>query len=488
MSVFGHSAIGIDVSDGTLKAVELQRRGRRLTLRRTWRMPLAGDTAEERADAVAAFLRRARPAGGTRLVLPAPAEESATRTFVVPVMDAARVAELVRYELLSELGLPEEDLLIRHLARPGEGDLPVLAYALRRRRVDQAAAALRERGVDVDAWELPGFALASFVDLELPGVRDRIVLGVGRTASDLVLMAEGGLWARHLGVGLQSATAEELAARLRAEVDAAVAALLPGDQPFRPQHVVLTEEGALDAAFAGALKKALELPLARVDTLRRMHASMLLQHDEQTPEQALSSARAFGLALAGLEVGAFRCPAVTGGARREALRLVPVVTACVLVSAATLVLLGEQARARARELQETLSIASLGDLLDRTRHRDELRQGTATAQAQADRLLALAQRRANVLLPRRALAAVSAVAGEREGQTLHLERLWLDAGEPGQAGALALTLHAAPEFDATLGERLQRALAADFADIEVHGPEPAPVEGLSQWTVKVVLP
>ncbi|HEX5010836.1 MAG TPA: hypothetical protein VFY71_10570, partial [Planctomycetota bacterium] len=210
MSVFGHSAIGIDVSDGTLKAVQLQGRGRSLTLRRTWRRPLAGDTAEDRADAVAAFLRRARPSGGTRLVLPAPAEESATRTFVVPVMDAARVAELVRYELLSDLGLPEEDLLIRHLARPGDADLPVLAYALRRRRVDQMAAALRARGVDVDAWELPGFALASFVDLELPGVRDRIVLGVGRTASDLVLMAEGGLWARHLAVGLQSAPAEEL--------------------------------------------------------------------------------------------------------------------------------------------------------------------------------------------------------------------------------------------------------------------------------------
>jgi hypothetical protein len=77
---------------------------------------------------------------------------------------------------------------------------------------------------------------------------------------------------------------------------------------------------------------------------------------------------------------------------------------------------------------------------------------------------------------------------EREGQALHLERLWLDAGEPGQAGALALTLHAAPEFDASLGERLQRALAADFADVEVHGPEPAPVQGLSQWTVKMVLP
>jgi hypothetical protein len=488
MSVLGHSAIGIDVSDGTLKAVQLQCSARRLTLRRTWREPLPDLSAAARAEAVAAFLRHAKPQAATRLVLSAPAEESVTRTFVVPEMDAARVAELVRYELLAELALPDDDLVIRHLARTGPGELPMPAYALRRRRVDAQAAALRERGVDVDRWELPGFALASFVDLELPGARDRIVLGVGRAASDLVLMADGGLWARRLALGLQDLPAEELAARLRAEVDAAVAALLPVDRPFRPQHVVLTEEGALDAAFAGALKRALDLPLARVDALRRMHASVLLQHAGQTPEQALSSARAFGLALAGLEVGAYRCPAVEGSPRREVLRLLPAVAAAVLICAATLLLLGEQARARADELQQTLSTARLGDLLDRTRHREELRHESAAAQASADRLLALAQRRPNVLLPRRALAAVAAVAGERDGQTLHLERLWLDAGEPGQAGALSLTLHAAPAFDATLGERLQRALRAEFADVEVHGPESAPVEGQSQWTVKVMLP
>ena len=488
MSVLGNSAIGIDVSDGTLKAVQLQRRGRRLTLRRTWRLPLADGSPAARADAVAELLRRARPGSAVRLVLSAPAEESVTRTFVVPAMDATRVAELVRYELLAELGVPDEDLVIRHLAPAGSGELPVPAYALRRRRVEAQAAALRERGLELDEWELPGWALASFVDLELPGVRDRIVLGIGRAASDLLIMADGGLWARHLALGLDHLPPDELAARLRAELDAAVTALLPGDRPFRPQQVVLTEEGALDAAFAGALKKALDLPLVRIDTLRRMHASVMLQHAGQTPEQALSSARAFGLALAGLRAGAFRCPAVDGSPRREELRLLPALAACVLLCAGTLVLLGEQARARAEELQGTLSIARLGELLDRTRHRDELRQETAAAQASADRLLALAQRRANVLLPRRALAALSTIAGERDGQTLHLDRLWLDAGEPGQQGALALTLQADPAFDATLGERLQRALRAEFTDVDVHGPEAAPVEGLSQWTVKVMLP
>jgi Tfp pilus assembly PilM family ATPase len=487
--LLGHSAIGIDISDGALKAVLLHGSGGRLSVRRTWRLPIAEpDDAEARAEAVAELLRRAQPGAGTRLVLSAPAEESLTRTYRLPAVDAARADELVRYELLSELGVPDDDLVIRHIARRGAGEHPVLVYALRGRRLAAQQGALAARGLDVDDWELPGWALASFVEHELPGSRERLLLGVGQRSTDLVMLSASGLWARHLALGLQTADPAELARRLADECKAAAEALTPADQRFEPQQIVLAEDGACDAQLAGELKKLFSAPVVRVDGLRHIHASWRLSHEEQTAEQALSSARAFGLALAGLGVGHYACAAATGNPRRDALRLLPGVAAAVLVACATLLLLGEAARARAKELQSTLPISRLGDLQDRGRQRDALRAEIAAAESAADRLLDFAQRRSAVLAPRRALAAISDVAGDRDGQPLHVERVWVDAGAPGQRGLLQLTLQASKDFDATLGERLQRALRAEFADIGVRGPEPSAMAGLSKWTAEVALP
>jgi hypothetical protein len=487
--VLGHSAIGIDVSDGALKAVLLHASGGRLTLRRTWRLPIEPDDGPEaRAAAIAELLRRARPGSGTRIVVSAPAEESLTRTYRLPAVEASRTDELVRYELLSELGVPDDDLVIRHVAHRSAGEHPVHVYALRRRRLAALQAALATRGLDVDDWELPGWALASFVEHELPGGRERLLLGVGQRASDLVLLSGSGLWARHLALGLQTAEPAELARRLAEELAAARAALLPADQPFEPQQVVLAEDGAGDAQLAGELKHLFSAPLVRIDGLRHIHASWRIAHEGQTQEQALSSARAFGLALSGLGVARYAGPAAPGSARREALRLAPAVAASVLVSCATLVLLGVAVWARAQELDSTLPGTLIDDLQDRAKQRDLLRTEISSDQAAADKLLELARRRAAVLLPRRALAALNDVTSEREGQALHVERIGISAGAAGERGLLQLTVEAATDRDATLGDRLERALRAEFPDVAVRGPAKAAVAGLSEWTIEVPLP
>jgi len=488
MSVLGEAALGVDVSDGTLKAALLRRNGRRVTLLRTWRAPLPehADTAAL-AEALAAFVRRARPGAGTRVVVSAPAEDSVTRTFQLPVVDAARLGELVRYELLSELGLPDDDLVIRHLARRGLGEQPVHVYALRRARLHGLQAALGARHLRPDAFELPGWALASLVEHERPAARDRVLLGVGRTASDIVLLTEVGLWARHVDLGLATAPPDVLATRLRDEYEASVPGLLPIDQPFRPAEAVLLEDGACDARFAAALKHALGLPVTRLDALERIESSWRLAHEGQTAEQALSSARALGLALAGVELARFRCPAAGGDPRRAAVGLLPAAALAVGLAGGSLLVLGLQARAMTRELQSTLPISLLGDLRDRARDLDAKRAAVAEAQAACDELLALARRRTAVLAARPVLAVVSEIAGERAGHALHVERAWLDSGAAGQRGLLSLTLLASPRLDEQLGERLLRGLRIAYPDVTVHGPEPAPGSELSQWTVEVGL-
>jgi hypothetical protein len=59
-----------------------------------------------------------------------------------------------------------------------------------------------------DDLEAPGLALAAYVDLERRSRGDRVMLGVGRTASQLVIQSAGGLWTRHLPLGLRDAEPE----------------------------------------------------------------------------------------------------------------------------------------------------------------------------------------------------------------------------------------------------------------------------------------
>src|SRR5262249_54740561 len=150
--------------------------------------------------------------------------------------------------------------------------------------------------------------------------------------------------------------------------------------------------------------------------------------------------------------------------------------------------IGTWAKRRADQLDATLPARLQQELTDRAAQREGLLATRAQLGEGADGLLALASRRGAVFQPRRALAALSAPGSERGPDVLHVENVWVAGPEPGRPGAMTITLHAAPRFDQDLGDRLQRAMKAEFSDVRVSGPEAAPVEGLSRWTVEVPLP
>ncbi len=489
MSLFGQSAVGIDLSDGTLKAVRLVRSGRRVTWTASWRVGCAGERDPQQAalDALPALLARHPVSGGTMLVISAPSRGIFSRTYLIPALDGTRLDELVRYEVLAETGRPEDDLVIRHHVRRGPLESQALTWALPRATVDAFRAELVSRHVACDALETPGFALASFVEHERPQNQDRVLLAVGEVASELVLARPGGVWMRHLPLGLQHGEPAELAARFKAEIAAAVATLLPPEQPFAPVELVLTEEGACDAAFTTALRSATGLRVARLDALQRIRAARRVSHEGHSPEQALAMGKAFGLALCGLKLGRISAPIEVASPEREALRRVPTIAASVLVASATLVGIGELARWNTTRLQTALPISLAGSLADVQRRRDETAAERAEAAASAEALLSLAQRRTEALQPRRALARLADVISGLDVANLHLEQLWLSAAEPGHPGVMTLTLHADPSQDEALGERLNAAFGGDWADVRVRGPEPAPGSALSRWVVELAV-
>ncbi len=490
MSLFAQTAIGIDVWDGTLKAVRLSRRGRRVTLERTWRTHYA-KSADPRAaalDALGQLVRGARFGGRARVVISAPTQGMFSSTYLIPTMAGPRLDEMVEYELLSELDALPEDLLIRHHVRKGVVEQQVHAYALRRRDVDDLRRELHERRVPYDDLETPGYALASLVEHELPSGRDRVLLAVGRLATELVLLTEHGVWMRHLPLGSHhERDATRLAQRLAREIDAAATYFLPTDRRFKPLHIVLTEEGALDAQLTGALKQATGLDVVRMSSLQRIRTPGRLDWDDQKPEQALAMGKALGLALCGLDMGRFRSPAVTGNARRDVRRLVPAVAAAVLLAGAGLVTTSELAVARAERLGQTLPAELADDMRTVDSERRQTLDATAVLEAQSAALQSLAERRTAAFMPRRALTRVGKLATGVPASSVYVTQVWLSPGSIGHTGVMTVTLHAAKREDESLADRLLRAFTAEFGDVAVRGPESAGPDS-SRYVIEVTLP
>lgn len=490
MSLFAERALGIDVSDGTLKAVLLARRGRRLRLIQAWREPYHGEPDAERGarDTLVDFLRRARPGDHQRVAISAPDRGHFSRTYVVPAMDAEQVDELVRYEILRELQLPESELLVRHHRRRGVVEEQVHAVALPRRPVEQLLQTLGEEHRPWDLLVAPTFALASFVEHEQPSGRDRVVLGVGQLASHLALVREGGLWTRHLPLGLQhEEDPARLASRLASEIRAAIQNSLPPDARFHPEELLLFEEGALSAPLTRALAGELKLPVRRFDRLTRVEAGA--DWGEPSRAELLSMGKAFGLALGALELDRFRAPVLVDDTRHQAARRGPLTRALLVLAALAVLASGEWIGRRLEGMATRLTPEQLNELrhLDATAREAQAR--LAEFQEENDTLRGLALRRRANFAVRRALATASEqlTALRRDGEA-HLQSLWLSPPRPGRPGLLTLTFDAAPAHDATLAATLRAAYAPQAEALSLRGPTVAPEGPGSRWVLELELP
>ncbi|GJM22272.1 MAG: hypothetical protein DHS20C15_21870 [Planctomycetota bacterium] len=490
MSWFSERALGLDVSDGTLKAVLLARRGRRVRLLQAWQQPFHGDPDTDRGarEALIEFLRRVRPGNDVRIALSAPDRGHFSRTYVVPAMDAEQVDELVRYEILRELQLPESELLVRHHRRRGVVEEQVHAVALPRRPIEQMLQELAEQKRPWDMLVAPTFALASFVEHEQPSGRDRVLLGVGQLASHVALVRESGLWTRHLPLGLQhEEDIERLAERLASEIRAAVQNCLPPDARFHPEELILSEDGALSAPLTNALCAELKLPVRRLDQLARIDAGA--RWGEPSRAQLLSMGKAFGLALAGLELDRFRAPILLDDSRRQAARRGPL-TRALLVAAAVVVLgAGEWIGARLDDMTSRLAPDQLEELHHLDASARQAQAQLAELKEEHDTLRGLALRRRATFSVRRALAVASEqLLTLRERGELHIQSLWLTPERPGRSGLLTLTLDAAPELDHSLAAVLRESYASLAAHLELRGPTLAPEGSSSRWVLELQLP
>ncbi len=489
MMGFGETAFGIDVGDGTLKVVKLTRRGGRVKLTRTWRLPYYLSPGNI-ADAAIEALEEIRPHidSAARIVVAAPNQSASVHTYTVPTLESERSEDLARYEVLRDVDVPVEDLLIRHRIRKGTVEQQVHTFALQRTHVARWTSALHARGIPCDDVQVVGAALASFIEAERPWGKDRVLLAVGAIATELVLLTEGGIWTRHLPFGVaDEEDLEHLALRLSGEIGAAVTKLLPNDRPFEPKDIVLTEEGALQSGLITALEAATGRDVTRISELTRV-ATGKMDWDRRSPAETLAMGKAFGLAMAGFGTGRFWAPMLDGNPQREAARRVPLATAAVFISALGIFAVTEQSRRHVAEINNTLPVQLSGNYQDLSNSWRQIIAERDTARTEANALLDIGKRRTETFAVRRALDIMSPMLSMRGGSQLHVEKVWLSTSRPGLPGTLTLTIHADPRFDEELGDKLQRAYRPAFQTVRVRGPDAAPLEGLSRFLVEITLP
>jgi hypothetical protein len=491
MSLAAETALGLDLIDGTLKAVLLARRGRRVELLRTWRIPYnhEPDITAGRRLALRQFVASARPGAWPRIVVSAADRGHFSRTYLIPAMETERIEELVRYEILSALGVPEDDLILRHHVRKGVLECQVHCVAFDKQRVHNGAAELRELKMPFDELHPPGYALASFVEHEMPLGRDRILLAVGELSTQLVLLREDGLWTRHIPLGLAHDPSEtSLATRLQAEVEAAVSFMLPPDRLFRPADIVLTEEGALSPSLTGALRKAFGVPVTRFDALPRISVGKSAKLGDQSTAEALSMGRAYGLALIGLGLGRFHCPPLLADPRRTSARRLPLAAASLVLSAVGLIGIGALAWHRVNALQDALPGSITNEIQANVAQRGQLAAQVVQLEGSVQILDDLVGRRVAALAVRPLLARIARLAEGRGEDVLHVESVWVAPRDGRRPGLLELRLVAAPVFDDVLAERLEAAMTEFESTWTLTGPKRDPTRRLSLWEVEVELP
>lgn len=491
MNLLADTALGLDAIDGTLKAVLLARRGRKVELLRTWRLPYAQepDISAGRRVALRRFVDQARPGAWPRIVVSADDRGHFSQTYLIPSMVAERIDEMVSYEVLNALAIPDDELIRRHHVRKGVVECQVHAVALDKQRVHACAGELRDVKMPFDELQPPGYALASFVEHEMPLGRDRILLGVGELSTQLVLLREDGLWTRHLPLGLaHEASESDLAARLQGEVEAAVSFLLPPDRLFRPADVVLTEEGALSPALTGALRKAFGVPVSRFDGLPRITVGPKANLGDQTTAQALSMGRAYGLALMGLGLGRFHCPPLLSDPRRRSARRLPLAAASLVLSALGLTVVGQLASARIDALNEALPPTLAAEITGNIDQRGRLAAQEAQLSASILTVDSLVARRGAALAMRPVLARLASLAEDRGEDVLHVESVWLAPPDSRRVGRLEISLEASTRFDEFLPERMKAVMSGLDSPWVLNGPVRDPSVQLSRWDMEVELP
>jgi type IV pilus assembly protein PilM len=190
--MFERSVVGLDIGSWSVKVAELSAGLRGASFVRFAELELPRGAPSEEIEATIQLWVQSRNLSPEVLVTALSTERLTQRHLRFPFAGAKRVAAALAFEIDEELPVPLADVVLAHeqvLARPDQTD--VLVAIATRADVELHLASLRRMELEARIVESEGASLANLSSfLELSDV-SRLVLDVGHSKTNLVLLVDG---------------------------------------------------------------------------------------------------------------------------------------------------------------------------------------------------------------------------------------------------------------------------------------------------------
>jgi type IV pilus assembly protein PilM len=198
--------IGLDISDRSMKLVQLSNDSRRTLLSHCWHTIPAGaieqgvvqDASLVQKVLVETFAQcRLSAPVGDAVVASIPETQSFMRVIEVPVMQEDEIAEAIQWEVAQHIPFGLEKVYLDwqpigggHAAAAGRQE--VLVGAAQRKVIDPLVAVFQQVGLDVAALELESQALArALISPELRRQQGLLLVDIGGTATNVIIHDHG---------------------------------------------------------------------------------------------------------------------------------------------------------------------------------------------------------------------------------------------------------------------------------------------------------
>jgi len=288
--------LGLHIGQTAVRAALLARGRERVTLTHCAEVAVTPPGAEGRAQALAAALgeiARSLPVRTCTLVAHVPAARAAVRMVESPLGDAARLRQVIRYDVEEQIPFDADEAVADFcpLETLPSGAIRALAVATPREVLDQVTAALGDAGMPPDVVDAEPFALVNACVRAFPSLAtDRAIVLYLDAGHHVAVATDNGTPVLCRAVKAQAGDASGAWQRLADEMDLTYRAAFSDSPRARAWRLVLAGEGAERGDLAEFLADALGCETLAFDPASAVHVSDGL---DPGPEMAI----AMGLAL-----------------------------------------------------------------------------------------------------------------------------------------------------------------------------------------------